>query len=93
MGPGHVSPDCSRERTNFWLPRVGLDRSDPRPADGEGDDGDGVIELRRICQAVEASGYQGPIEVEIFNRDFWERAIGRRSVASDEGALLGIRVM
>ncbi|WP_019119592.1 sugar phosphate isomerase/epimerase family protein [Brevibacillus massiliensis] len=34
--------------------------------------GDGVIEIHRIRQAVEASGYTGPIEVEIFNRAIWE---------------------
>jgi len=35
---------------------------------GRGMMGDGVIELRRLRQAVDASGYGGPIEVEIFNR-------------------------
>jgi hypothetical protein len=30
-----------------------------------------VIELRRLRKAVEAAGYFGPIEVEIFNRDVW----------------------
>lgn len=35
--------------------------------------GDGVIEIRRIRQAVEAAGYAGPIEVEIFNRAIWEQ--------------------
>lgn len=34
--------------------------------------GDGVIELRRIRTAVEAAGYAGFIEVEIFNRAIWE---------------------
>ena len=34
--------------------------------------GDGVIELRRIRAAVEAAGYGGPIEVEIFNQDVWD---------------------
>ncbi len=33
--------------------------------------GDGVIELRRLRQAVEAAGYSGPIEVEIFNEEVW----------------------
>jgi sugar phosphate isomerase/epimerase len=40
---------------------------------GRGMMGDGVIELRRIRQAVEAAGYQGPIEVEIFNQEIWNR--------------------
>ena len=34
--------------------------------------GDGVIELRRLRLAVEAAGYNGPIEVEIFNREIWD---------------------
>lgn len=33
--------------------------------------GDGVIELRRMREAVEAAGYHGPIEVEIFNEEVW----------------------
>ncbi len=34
--------------------------------------GDGVIELRRLRTAVEAAGYHGPIEVEIFNQALWD---------------------
>jgi len=34
--------------------------------------GDGVIELRRIREAVERTGYAGPIEVEIFNQGVWD---------------------
>jgi sugar phosphate isomerase/epimerase len=33
--------------------------------------GEGVIELR---QAVDQTGYEGPIEVEIFNEDLWKSA-------------------
>lgn len=33
--------------------------------------GDGPIELRRLRRAVDMAGYEGPIEVEIFNRDVW----------------------
>lgn len=36
---------------------------------GRGMMGDGVIEVRRLAQAVGAAGYAGPIEVEIFNRE------------------------
>jgi sugar phosphate isomerase/epimerase len=36
--------------------------------------GDGVIDLRRMRQAVEAAGYDGPIEVEIFNDEIWRTA-------------------
>jgi sugar phosphate isomerase/epimerase len=34
--------------------------------------GDGVIELRKLRQAVDATGYSGPIEVEIFNDEIWK---------------------
>jgi sugar phosphate isomerase/epimerase len=36
--------------------------------------GDGVIELRRLRDAVDAAGYTGPIEVEIFNDQIWANA-------------------
>ena len=36
--------------------------------------GDGVIALRKLRQAVDATGYDGPIEVEIFNEDIWKSA-------------------
>lgn len=39
---------------------------------GRGMMGDGVIELRRIRTAMEAAGYTGPIEVEIFNQAIWD---------------------
>ena len=35
--------------------------------------GDGVIELRRIRTDVEAAGYRGYAEVEIFSEDWWAR--------------------
>ena len=34
--------------------------------------GTGVIELRRLREAVDAAGYTGPIEVEIFNEEIWK---------------------
>lgn len=34
--------------------------------------GDGMIHLRPLRAAVEAAGYRGPIEVEIFNRAIWD---------------------
>jgi sugar phosphate isomerase/epimerase len=34
--------------------------------------GDGVIDLRTMRQAVDAVGYGGPIEVEIFNDEIWQ---------------------
>lgn len=39
---------------------------------GRGMMGDGVIELRKLRYAVEQAGYQGPIEVEIFNQTIWD---------------------
>jgi sugar phosphate isomerase/epimerase len=41
------------------------------PLTSRGIMGDGVIELRRMREAVEAAGYAGPIEVEIFNEEVW----------------------
>ena len=40
---------------------------------GRGMMGDGVIDIRAIRIAVEAAGYQGPIEVEIFNQAIWDQ--------------------
>ncbi|HEU4320594.1 MAG TPA: sugar phosphate isomerase/epimerase family protein [Acidimicrobiia bacterium] len=40
---------------------------------GRGMMGDGVIEFRRFTEAVVAAGYEGPIEVEIFNDEIWGR--------------------
>ncbi len=39
---------------------------------GRGMMGDGVIELRRLREAVDRAGYDGPIEVEIFNQRVWD---------------------
>jgi sugar phosphate isomerase/epimerase len=46
----------------------------PLPADvllGRGHLGDGVIDFGPISDAVAAAGYQGYVEVEIFNADVW----------------------
>lgn len=42
---------------------------------GRGMMGDGVIEIARLRQAVEAQGYHGPIECEIFNQAVWDTPI------------------
>jgi sugar phosphate isomerase/epimerase len=42
---------------------------------GRGLMGDGVIEIRRLREAVEAAGYRGPIEVEIFNQELWAQPV------------------
>jgi sugar phosphate isomerase/epimerase len=39
---------------------------------GRGLMGDGVIDNRRLRLLVEKAGYDGPIEVEIFNRALWD---------------------
>lgn len=33
--------------------------------------GDGCVDLRRFREAVDATGYAGPIEVEVFHEDLW----------------------
>ena len=40
---------------------------------GRGMMGDGIIDLRRMRALVEDAGYDGPIEVEVINREAWER--------------------
>jgi sugar phosphate isomerase/epimerase len=34
--------------------------------------GDGVIAIKRLREAVTQAGYNGPIEVEIFNEELWQ---------------------
>ena len=43
----------------------------PDPLNGRGMLGEGTIDLRRFCAAIDATGYRGPIEVEIFNPQVW----------------------
>jgi len=40
---------------------------------GRGMMGDGVIDNRKLRAMVEKAGYNGPIEVEIFNQAIWDR--------------------
>lgn len=40
---------------------------------GRGLPGDGVIDLPRVRALTEGAGYQGPVEVEIFNDALWNR--------------------
>lgn len=40
---------------------------------GRGLPGEGCVELRRFRQAVDAAGYTGPIEVEVFHAGVWAR--------------------
>jgi sugar phosphate isomerase/epimerase len=55
----------------------------PDPLLGRGMMGDGHIDFSAITRAVLATGYQGDIEVEIFNQDVWDAdpaEIARRTV-------------
>ncbi|WP_161215089.1 MULTISPECIES: sugar phosphate isomerase/epimerase family protein [unclassified Streptomyces] len=52
------------------------DWTTPLPAgvlDGRGQLGDGAIDMREWRGRVEAAGYTGPIEVELFNEELWAR--------------------
>lgn len=40
---------------------------------GRGLPGTGCVQLRRFRQAVDAAGYNGPIEVEVFHAGLWDR--------------------
>ena len=54
---------------------------------GRGLPGDGCVELLRFREAVDAAGYTGPIEVEVFAEDVWARP-GREVLAA---AMAGYR--
>jgi sugar phosphate isomerase/epimerase len=43
----------------------------PHPVFGRGIPGDGVIDIPALTHGVNAAGYCGPIEVEIFNERIW----------------------
>jgi sugar phosphate isomerase/epimerase len=43
---------------------------------GRGLMGEGVIDLAALAAGVEAAGWDGPVEVEILNRDLWAREPG-----------------
>jgi sugar phosphate isomerase/epimerase len=48
----------------------------PDPLLGRGLPGDGPIDHRHLRACIEAAGYDGPIEVEIFNASLWARPGG-----------------
>jgi sugar phosphate isomerase/epimerase len=48
----------------------------PDPLLGRALPGDGPIDHRHLRACVEAAGYAGPIEVEVFNADLWARPGG-----------------
>jgi sugar phosphate isomerase/epimerase len=43
----------------------------PDHLNGRGMMGDGVIDLRQLRRLVDAAGYEGPIEAEVFNPAVW----------------------
>ncbi|MBC2863646.1 sugar phosphate isomerase/epimerase family protein [Streptomyces mexicanus] len=48
----------------------------PLPAgvlNGRGQIGDGAVDMRQWTAYVDAAGYTGPIEVEVFNEELWAR--------------------
>jgi sugar phosphate isomerase/epimerase len=61
-GAGHILGF----HVNDWLVPT------PDILNGRGMMGDGVIEIRRLREAVNRTGYTGPIEVEIFNQQLWQ---------------------
>ena len=66
----------------------------PLPADvllGRHYPGDGVIDFRTLTAAVEATGYTGDIEVEIFNQEIWDTPFAEvvaRTAAGFEAAVV-----
>src|SRR5487761_1529897 len=59
----------------------------PLPADtllGRGHVGDGVIDFGPISASVRGAGYDGYIEVEIFNRDVWDAPAGETAATVRE---------
>lgn len=69
-------PDVYREITRAGPYTLGFHVNDwlvpnTDPLMSRGMMGDGVVENRRLRKAVDAEGYDGPIEVEIFNADTW----------------------
>ncbi|MGW9427684.1 sugar phosphate isomerase/epimerase family protein [Streptomyces decoyicus] len=71
-GPGGPGKEDGSRIAAFQL----ADWVTPLPAGvllGRGQLGDGVVDLRWFRQRVEAAGYRGPVEVEIFNPALWAR--------------------
>ena len=52
---------------------------------GRGLPGTGCIPMRRFREAVDAAGYTGPIEVEVFHADLWDRPGGEVFAEMVEG--------
>jgi sugar phosphate isomerase/epimerase len=71
-------PDLDKELRRAGGRLVGFHVSDWLPGtrdvlNGRAMIGDGIIPLRTLYETVRRCGYRGPIDVEIFNRQLWER--------------------
>jgi len=69
------------------------DWATPLPADvllGRHYPGDGVIDFATITAAVEAAGYSGDVEVEIFNQDVWNSPYDEVVVRTRESFALAV---
>ena len=69
-----LAADLERARGRIVSYQLG-DWVVPLPADallGRGHLGDGVIDLRALTAQVLAAGYEGFVEIEIFNQDVWD---------------------
>lgn len=64
----------------------------PHPLFGRGIPGEGSIDIAAITRAIDAAGYSGPIEVEIFNEEVWATdpdQVVSRIAGSFERSVLG----
>jgi sugar phosphate isomerase/epimerase len=53
--------------------------------------GDGVVDFASLTRAVEAAGYTGDVEVELFNQEIWDApfdAVVRRTVETFQSAVV-----
>ena len=69
------------------------DWATPLPADvllGRHYPGDGVIDFATITAAVEAAGYAGDVEVEIFNQDVWNSPYDEVAARTRESFALAV---
>ncbi|MGW7416062.1 sugar phosphate isomerase/epimerase family protein [Streptomyces sp. NPDC054863] len=73
LAPAHIARAGATGRIHSFQV---ADWITPLPAGvllGRGQLGDGSIDMRSFREQVDATGFTGPIEVEIFNEDLWAR--------------------
>ena len=85
-GVGHAGSGAEGRIATYQV----CDWKTPLPADvllGRHYPGDGVIDFATLTAAVEATGYTGDIEVEIFNQEIWDtpfaEAVARTAAGFD----------